>query len=332
MVFPHLRVRYRAEPPSKPATPSIASQPAVSIRAVIVNFQRYDLVDTCLRALEASSLAPDEVAVIDNQADETALEELAQRRPSLVTVANRDNRGYAAACNQGAAGARTDYLLFINPDVTVTPDCLERCVLAADGDERIGIVTCRLVRPDGRLDHACHRGIPTPMASLAYALRLNRRFPNSRRLARYTMSWLDPLTDHDIEACSGAFMLVRRTDFEQVGGWDERYWFYAEDLDICVRIGRLGKVVRYLGSASALHVKGASSGLHSRSGRPDRAARARIRTLQAAIVQSHSLFFREHLEEDTAPPISFAVRSMFYLQSLRIRASDRLDAVRGARD
>jgi GT2 family glycosyltransferase len=301
----------------------------MTIRAVVVNFERYDLVESCLRALEASSCPPDEIVVIDNQADERALAGLARGHPSLVTVANRDNRGYATACNQGAAGAQTEYLLFINPDVTVPPDCLEWCVRAADGDQRIGIVTPRLTRPDGRLDHACHRGIPTPMASLAYALRLNRRFPNSRRLARYTMSWLDPLTDHDIEACSGAFMLVRRSDFERVGGWDERYWFYAEDLDLCVRIGKLGKVVRYLGSASALHIKGASSGLHSRSRRPDRAERARIRALRSAIVRSHSLFFREHLEETTAPPVSIAVKSMFYLQGLRIRAWGRLDAVRG---
>lgn len=299
---------------------------------MIVNFQRYDLVEACLRALETSSLPPQEIVVIDNEADEHALAELAERHPSVVTVANRDNRGYAAACNQGAAGALTDYLLFINPDVTVSSDCLERCTRAADGDERIGVVTCRLVRPDGRLDHACHRGLPTPMASLAYALKLNRRFPSSRRLARYTMSWLDPLTDHDIEACSGAFMFVRRSDFDRVDGWDERYWFYAEDLDLCLRIGKLGKVIRYLGSASALHIKGASSGLHSRSGRPDRVTQARIRSLQSAIVDSHSLFFREHLEDSTAAPVTIAVKSMFSVQRLRIRAWARLDDVRGARD
>lgn len=303
----------------------------MSLRAVIVNFERYDLVETCLRALESSSSAPDEVVVVDNQADQRVLAELAQLHPSVVTMANAANRGYAAACNQGAAGATTDYLLFINPDVTVSSDCVERCIRAADGDEQIGIVTCRLVRPDGRLDHACHRGLPTPMASLAYALKLNRLFPKSRHLARYTMSWLDPLTDHDIEACSGAFMVVRRTDFERVGGWDERYWFYAEDLDLCLRIGKLGKVVRYLGSASAVHIKGASSGLHSPSPRPNPVARARIRSLQSAIVKSHNLFFREHLEDKTPFPISTAIRSMFFLQDLRIRAWNRLDAVRGAR-
>jgi GT2 family glycosyltransferase len=77
------------------------------------------------------------------------------------------------------------------------------------------------------------------------------------------MSWLDPATEHDVEACSGAFMLVRREVLEQLDGWDERYWFYAEDLDLCLRAGQLGKRVRYLGTATATHVKYASSRLRS---------------------------------------------------------------------
>jgi GT2 family glycosyltransferase len=302
----------------------------VSVRAVIVNFKRHDLVDACIRALDGGTYAPHEIVVVDNESDEEALREVAARHPAVITIANRDNTGYARACNQGAAGATTDYVLFINPDVTVSAECLERCVAAAGADETIGIVTPRLVRPDGRLDHACHRGIPTPSASLAYALRLHRRFPQSHLFARYTMSWLDPATDHDIEACSGAFMLVRRSDLERVGGWDERYWFYAEDLDLCLRIGRAGKRVRYLGTSTAIHIKGASSGLHSRTGKPDPATRARIRRLQEAIVDSHRLFFEEHLRDETARPVSVAVEAMFALQRLRIRTQTRLEALRGA--
>src|SRR4029079_7955997 len=100
-------------------------------------------------------------------------------------------------------------VLFLNADVTVAPDCLERAATALAADPSIGIVTARLVRPDGSLDHACHRGIPTPSAALWYALRLHRLRPRSRRFAAYTMSWQDPRTGHDIEACSGAVLMIR---------------------------------------------------------------------------------------------------------------------------
>jgi GT2 family glycosyltransferase len=299
-------------------------------RAVIVNFQRHDLVDACIRALEAGDVPPDEIVVVDNQSDPEALRNLADAHPSARTIANVDNVGYARACNQGAANATTDYVLFINPDVTVSPSCLAACVDEGDRGPNVAIVTPRLMRPDGRLDHACHRGLPTPLASLSYALRLNRLFPRSHRLARYTMSWLDTATVHNIEACSGAFMLVRRSDLEAVNGWDERYWFYGEDLDLCYRLGQAGKLVRYVGTATATHIKGASSGLHSRKEKPDRATRARILLLRESIVESHRLFFRQHLRSRTRRPVALAIEAMFEAQRLRIRTQLKLESLRGS--
>ena len=298
----------------------------VSVRAVVVNYRTYELVETCIAALKTSAAAPEDLVVVDNESDPQKVAALVQALPTIRVVASPGNDGYARACNQGWKGATTDFVLFINPDVTVRPDCIARCLEACTQDQSIGIVTCRLVRPDGTLDHACHRGIPTPVASLAYALRLDRVWPRSRRLARYTMAWLDPETVHDVEACSGAFMLVRRSALEAVGGWDERYWFYAEDLDLCLRVGHAGLRVRYVGTATATHIKGASSHLRERS--RDLAPRelTHKRMIQGAIVDSHSLFFREHFEGTTAWPISTAIRAMFAAQRLRLRLATQLDA------
>ena len=117
------------------------------------------------------------------------------------------------------------------------------------------------MRPDGSLDHACHRGIPSVIDLLVYKARLDRLAPRSRRLGHYRLSWLNPATVHDVEACSGAFLLMRREVLDAVGGWDERYWFYAEDLDLCLRVAQAGWRVQYVGSATAVHVKGGSSNL-----------------------------------------------------------------------
>lgn len=298
-----------------------------TVAAVIVNYKRYDLLRTCIASLLASSRPPDDIVVVDNSTDRARLAAITAAFPTVRAIANGDNPGYAVACNQGWQAASADHVLFLNADITLPAECLARCLDEAAAQPDAAVITCRLVRPDGRFDHACHRGIPTPLASLAYALRLHRAFPNSRRFARYTMSWLDTTTDHDIEACSGAFMLVRRTDLKAVDGWDERYWFYAEDIDLCMRLRGLGKRVFYLGTTSAVHVKGASSRLRTPSRDLQAAERRHKRRVQRAIVDSHSLFFREHFRRGTPLPVSMAIQGMFAVQRLRVRAATRLDAL-----
>jgi GT2 family glycosyltransferase len=297
--------------------------------AVVVNFRRYDLLATCLDALMASSSPADEIVVVDNESDTGRLAEFTARYPAAKVIANETNAGFATACNQGWRASREPLVLFVNPDVTVQRDCLCECLDSISSADDIGAVTCRLVLPDSRLDHACHRGIPTPSASLAYMLRLNRLFPRSRLFGRYTMSWLDPLTVHDLEACSGAFMLVRRSVLAEVGGWDERYWFYGEDLDLCLRIGRLGKRIRYLGTSTAVHLKGASSRLRDRTRDLTPSERITKRKVQAAIIDSHIRFFRQHFEASTPWLLRAMIRGAFVAQRLRLQMAVRLDSIRG---
>ncbi len=297
--------------------------------AVVVNFRRYDLLVTCVDSLTASSSPPAEIIVVDNESDASGLAEFTARYPAAQVIANKTNTGFAFACNQGWRASSAPFVLFMNPDVTVEQGCLRECLAEIGSAADIGALTCRLVLPDGRLDHACHRGIPTPSASLAYKLRLNRLFPRSRLFGRYTMSWLDPLTVHDVEACCGAFMLVRRSVLETVGGWDEHYWFYGEDLDLCVRIGGLGKRIRYLGTSTAVHLKGASSHLRERTRDLGPRDRATKRKVQAAIIDSHTRFFRQHFERSTPWLIGALIRASFAAQRVRLKIALRLDSIRG---
>jgi GT2 family glycosyltransferase len=291
--------------------------------AIIVNFRSHDLVNDCIRSLLSGSTQPDEIVVVDNQAGDGGLAPDLVGHPRVRLSLIEGNPGYAASCNAGAALADGDRLLFMNADVTVETDTLARCSAALDEDPTIGVVTPRLSRPDGELDHACHRGLPTAGASLAYKFRLHRLFPRSQRLARYTMAWLDPGTDHDIEACSGAFMMIPRAVLDAAGGWDERYRFYAEDLDLCLRVSRTGRRVRYLGTVGAVHLKGA----FSHNGTPDReldaSQREVKRWVQREVIASHRLFFEEHIRDESSPPTRLAIELMFTLQSLRLDATDR---------
>lgn len=295
------------------------SRPRLSV--VIVNHHRPDLLAEALRALYASTRHPDEVIVVEVDAevapDLPADDHDPALRPRVIICA--DNPGYAAACNRGAAQASGDWLLFMNADVMVSAGCLADVLAEAEADAAIGIATPRLVRPDGRLDHACHRGIPSVVDSLAYKARLDRLFPRSRRFGHYRLAWLNEHGTHDVEACSGAFLLVKRTVLAAVEGWDERYWFYAEDLDLCLRARQAGWRVRYVGSTSAVHVKGSSSNLRRAAQDLTPEQRATRRRVREAVVASHQRFYRQHLESSTARPLRPLVALMFWLDRARAR-------------
>ncbi len=300
--------------------PAQRSHPSLSV--VVISYRSPDLVADCIASVAASTRRPHELLAVDADPD-GPLALSTEMVGGLTSIPTRvlslpSNPGYAAACNRAAEATSGDWLLFMNADVKVDPTCLERVLDEAESDEGIGIATCALVLPDGRLDHACHRGIPTPLDSLAYKLRLRRLFPRSRRLGHYTLAWLDPRGTHDIEACTGAFLLIRRSLLEAVGGWDERYWFYAEDLDLCLRVARTGARVRYVGSARAVHLKGASSHLQRDPGKLDEEQRATRKRVQRAIVESHALFYREHMEQRTSRLLRPLLRGMFALQRRRL--------------
>lgn len=304
-----------ADAPARAEADDQAGRGRLSV--IVVDHRRPDILAQALTSLYASRRRPDEVVVVDVEsaatpalpADPAPGDGL---RPCVVRI--MENPGYSVACNRGAAAASGDWLLFMNSDVLLDPDCLGEVLDAVEGDASIGIATCRLRRPDGRLDHACHRGIPSVFDSLAYKSGLDRLRPGSRRLGHYRLTWLDPAESHDVEACTGAFLLIRREAFEAVGGWDEAYWFYAEDLDLCLRTTREGWRVRYVATASAVHLKGASSNLRSDE-RTLSADQARTRRrVQRAIVDSHERFYLQHLEATTARPMRPLVRLMFAVQ------------------
>jgi GT2 family glycosyltransferase len=296
------------------------------VSAIVVHHHTPDLLAACIESLARGSRTPDEIIVVDNAVAPGSASPAWDVPMPVRVLAHEANPGYAASCNVGARAASGDVLLFLNADVSLSPSCLERCLESLAGDPEIGIATCRLRRLDGSLDHACHRGIPTPSASMAYLLRLDRLAPRSRRLGRYRMTWLDPETDHDVEACTGAFMLIPRDALDAAGGWDERYWFYGEDLDLCVRIRQLGRRVRYLGSATATHVKGASSHLRESDELLDPDERRLKRQVRAAILDSHELFFRQHLAPRASMVERTAARILFALQRKRLELRLRPDA------
>jgi hypothetical protein len=171
---------------------------------------------------------------------------------------NATNRGFAAACNQGAAGSRADYLLFLNPDTRLFPTSLSAVLdfLEAPANASIGIAGIRLQDGDGLDQRSCARA-PTPGRLIAQSLGLDRLFP--RLFPPHFMTDWDHGDTRPVDQVMGAFLLVRRELFEVLEGFDERFFVYFDDVDLCLRARRAGFAVVHYAGAAAYHRGGGTT-------------------------------------------------------------------------
>ncbi len=224
-----------------------------TVHVVIVNWNSGAQLRECLQSFAA--VADDDVAarvtVIDNASTDGSSEGLEASMP-LAVVRNADNRGFGAACNQGAAGSEADFLLFLNPDTRLMPGSFAEPVryLRAHENERVGIVGIQLVDADGRVARNTARA-PTAWSMVGNSVGFDRLAP---RLfpPHFVTEWAHDQT-RTVDQVMGAFFLVRRSLFETLRGFDERFFVYYEDLDFSVRARAQGWRSVYLSTAQAFH-------------------------------------------------------------------------------
>ena len=286
------------------------------VAAVVVHYETPELLERCLVALRASEAVSVESIVIDNASRGFDPALVAAADPDAQLIRNERNVGFAAAANQGLRKAHGRYLLLLNPDAVVERTTLATMVRYMDEHPDVGCATARLVMDDGRLDLACRRSFPTPIRSFYRLSLLSRLFPRSTRFGQYNLTFLDERQEAEIDAPCGAFMMVRREVIDQVGLLDERYFMYGEDLDWAWRIKHAGWRVRYVPTATALHVKRAAS----RSNRQ--------RTIRA-FHQSMRIFYADHYQQHYPRLVSWLIyraidaREVIELSADRLRATAR---------
>jgi len=221
------------------------------IAAVVVSYRSAQTLDECLRRLrQAEGVA--QIRIVDNGSDDASLEILqrhAAADPRLHFIANPDNPGFGVACNQGAADSDAPWLAFVNPDLKVEPDTLARLRELARSQPRPALLGADLYGEDGGHDGAARRRDPDFAAMLR----------DPARAARLDVA-ADPASPlQEVDAVSGALMLMPRALFAAIGGFDEGYRLHAEDLDLCRRARQAGALVAVANGISVLHVRGVSS-------------------------------------------------------------------------
>ena len=228
------------------------SQPQVSI--IIVNYNGCGVIVDCLTSIYGHlSTSAIEVIVVDNDSQDGSPELIAQKFPQVNLLRQSKNGGFGTANNVGARQAQGEYLLLLNSDTLVTGNILPTLLAQLTSDAQIGIVGPRLLNPDGSFQF-----------SIAHEISLWGEWRTLRQVKKYRIPANRPALatqyDHDqvVDIVVGAAMLMRRALFEQVGGFDEAFFMYFEESDLCQRVRALGYKILYTPAATVIHIGGYS--------------------------------------------------------------------------
>lgn len=228
----------------------------LDVAAVVVDFHAGEALATCVNSLRANGVV--DIVVVENGEPASSALALGELLIDLVTPGV--NLGYGGGVNRGAARApRRRYLLVSNPDVVVHDGAVEALVRFADAHPEVGIVGPRIVAGDGTI-YPSQRSFPNVWLAGAHALLepLWARNPATRR-------YRSRRSDDSVDWVSGAFMLITREVFERVGGFDERYFMFAEDMALCWRVQKLGYGVSACDNAVVTHLEGLSRARNPRA-------------------------------------------------------------------
>ncbi len=255
----------------------------------IVNYNAGDYLIRCLKSIEKVA---DEVSlkivVVDNDSKDDSISRARKEFKNVEYILNKDNVGFGKAHNQVLKKLDTEYVLILNPDSEVVKGTLKYMIKFMDENSEVGVSSSKLEKEDGSIDIASHRGFPTPWASFKYY------FLKDDSL--YHLTDRDMTKAHEVDAIVGAFFLTRKSVLEKVGLFDEDYFMYAEDIDLCLRIKEKGFRVMYVPEVKILHHKGISSGLKKETQQKTTAtSSARLRAFNA-FYESMLLFYRKHYE------------------------------------
>ena len=293
----------------------------MDLSIIVVSYNTRQLLGDCLRSLYAAEAPPGgmEVIVVDNASADGSPEMVRQRYPQARLIVSDENRGYSAANNLGSAAATGDTLLFLNSDTVVAADALVRPLRYLQDHPAAGALTVRLVYPTGERDPDNHRGFPTPWNAFCHFTLLSRLFPNSPRFNGYFRSYEDFSAVHPVPVIAGSYMMMPRALDGQLGGWDETYFFYGEDIDYCYRIHEAGYQIIYYPLVEVVHYKGASSGLRKESAdiaRPPKATRVRV---AEESVRAMRVFYRKFYSDKYPRPVT-----AFVLAGIQVRGWARI--------
>lgn len=278
----------------------------VILSVIILNYNSGKYLSQCLESIVKSNLNKGiEIIIVDNKSSDESFV-LAQKvkntnsNINFVFLPLESNLGFAAGNNQGVKKISSDskYVLFLNPDTTVEKDTLKGMINFFESDCKVDAATCFITLAlTGKMQPECHRGFPYPWRSFCHFSGLSKLFPHTKLFDGYFLGHLNMAKTHLVEACVGAFLMVKKSVGETIGWWNEKYFFYGEDLDFCYKLRQKKFRLYFVPDYKITHFQGVSSGLISKTKHISQASReTKIKSAKAS-TQAMRIFYQENLVE-----------------------------------
>ena len=232
----------------------------MKLSVVILNYNVRYFLELCVLSVQnALQNIESEIIVVDNNSSDDSCEMIKLRFPNVRLIVNKENYGFPKGNNIGVAHAKGEYLCILNPDTVVAEDTFEKALLFAESKSDLGIVGVKLIDGTGNFLPESKRGIPTPFVAFTKIMGFHVLFPKSSTFGKYYASHLNTNETGKTEILVGAFMLMKRETYLDVGGFDERCFMYSDDIDLSYMILKTGKVNYYFPETTVIHYKGEST-------------------------------------------------------------------------
>ena len=230
------------------------------ISIIIVSYNVKDYLMQCIRSIYRSNINKDlyEIIVVDNDSHDGSINLLENKFNGITIRKNNSNLGFSKAVNIGLKLAQGKYVCILNLDIIIQKDTLEILLNFCESKNNLGAVGPKVINADGSIQHSCKRSFPTPLNAIPRLLGLDKLFPKSKLFGKYNLTYINRNKIHDVDVISGAFMIVPREILENIGGFDERFFMFGEDIDLCYRIKELGYKIYYNPNTEIIHYKGES--------------------------------------------------------------------------
>lgn len=232
----------------------------MQLSVIILNYNvRYFLEQCVLSVQKALQNIDGEIIVVDNFSKDDSCQMIKQRFPDVKLIENKMNFGFPKGNNIGVAEAKGEYICILNPDTVVAEDTFDKVLEFAKTKTDLGIVGCKLIDGTGNFLPECKRGVPTPWVALTKIFGLYKFFPKSTLFNKYYAQHLEEDKSGEVDILVGAFMVMKKDLYLQVGGFDEDCFMYSDDIDLSYLVQKAGFKNYYFHETSVIHYKGEST-------------------------------------------------------------------------
>lgn len=274
----------------------------MGLSIIILSYNVKGLLRNCLKSIKSNKY---QIIVVDNNSSDGSVEMVKKEFSEAKLVKSYVNTGFAKGNNLAKPFVKNDVILFLNPDTVVKGNAIEHCLSILSKEPKLAAMTCRVELPNGQLDYSCHRGLPTVWNTFGYFTGIDK--------TGYTASNLSIQKPHDVDCITGAFMMVKKDVLDEIGWWDEDYWWNGDDVEICYKIKKAGYKIRFDPSEKIIHYKGSSSGLYYHSDISKKVTKeTKIKAAKSGI-KAMRIFVKKHWRELGPPPVMALVWLGIYL-------------------